>query len=148
MTTPSPTLGMSVLHAAQLLAGHLDEYPLPASSSVMLTTRRATHSQVTVQLRSATLAEIAADLLSWAESLSAVTAGVWHPPGCDWVHLSITTTLTGHAGVVGLEVFGGTDDNPIQLADLEPGQRRSVSLGELRTWATNALTGAEGGESV
>ncbi|MDQ3763388.1 MAG: hypothetical protein M3460_17700 [Actinomycetota bacterium] len=52
------------------------------------------------------------------------------------MHLSLASTLTGPAGAVTLTVYGGAKDhNPIRFADLTPGQRRTVSLAELRTWA-------------
>ncbi|MBV9445191.1 MAG: hypothetical protein JO345_04760 [Streptosporangiaceae bacterium] len=135
--TTSTTSGASFLHAAHLLAAHLAEHPLPPSASLELRTRRPADSKLTVQLRGTTRAEIAAGLLSWASTLSVVTAGAWRPPEGRWVHLSLASSLTGPGATAELDVFGGADDHHGWFADLEPGQRRTVSLDQLRTWAAS-----------
>jgi hypothetical protein len=144
MTTFTPATGVSVLHAAQLLAAHLADRRLPLSASLDVLARQASNSKATVQLRTATVAEVATDLLAWADTLSVVTVAAWRSPDGEWVHLSIASTLSGPEGTVELDVFGGAEYDPGWFADLEPGERQTVSLGNLRTWATSivATTGS------
>jgi hypothetical protein len=98
-------------------------------------------SEVAVQLRPDTVPQLAAALLAWIDTLAVITMTAWRPPEGDRVHLSLASTLTGPAGAVALTVYGGAeDDEPVRFTDLRPGQRRSVSLGELRTWAANEPT--------
>lgn len=88
---------------------------------------------------------VAADLLAWADTLSTVTGTAWRTLDGASVHLSITSTLTGPAGAVALEVYGGTSDDPVGFADLPPGAYRDVSLRQLRTWAASGSDTAHGG---
>jgi len=97
---------------------------------------------------SANPAWVAADLLAWADTLTTVTVQAWRPPSGDRVHLSIASTLTGPAGAVELDVYGGTDDNPALFADLAPGDYRTVSLGHLRTWAASTADTPDGGAAA
>lgn len=133
------TTGVPFVHAAELLAAHLADHGLPEPASLAVTTRRG-HSEVTAQLCSNTVPGVVADLLLWAESLTTVTVTAWRPPPGDRVHLSIASTLAGPASTVELDVFGGADYDPVLFADLEPGERRTVSLGDLLAWAGSAST--------
>jgi hypothetical protein len=133
------TSDMTIVNAAKLLAAHLAHHPLPEPAS--LTVRR---SEITAQVQTHTMPKIAAELLAWADTLSAVTGTVWRTLDDQSVHLSITSTLTGPAGAVVLEVYGGTGDNPVHFADLPPGEYRDVSLGQLRTWAASGSDTAHG----
>jgi hypothetical protein len=135
----TPTSGMSFVQAATLLAAHLAEHALPKPASLTVTTRWR-HSEITAQLCPNTVPGIAGDLLAWVGTLSAVTVTAWRPSEGDRVHLSITSTLTSPVGAIELTVFGGTEHDPARFADLTPGQRRSVSLAELRAWAQDAPT--------
>jgi hypothetical protein len=84
---------------------------------------------------------LAAALLTWIDTLAVITVTAWRPPESERVHLSLTSTLTGPADAVALIVYGGAkDDDPVRFADLKSGQRRSVSLAELRTWAADDPT--------
>jgi hypothetical protein len=145
MTTTSTT-GVTFVHAAHLLAAHLaDHLPEPASLQV---TTRAGHSQVRAQVHSLTVPRVASELLAWATTLTTVTVEVWRPPHGASVQLSIASTLTGPAGVVELDVYGGATDDPVLFADLAPGEHRDVSLGQLRTWAATASDTPSGGTAV
>jgi hypothetical protein len=137
MTTTTPTTGASFVEAAHLLAAHLAEHALPEPVFLTVTTRWG-HSEVAAQLRPDTVSEVAGELLAWIDTVAAITITAWRPPESERVHLSTTSTLTGPAGPVALEVYGGAQDHdPVRFADLKPNQRREVSLGELRTWATS-----------
>ena len=140
MTTATATTEASFVQAADLLATHLTEHQLPPPASLTVLTREDGHCEVTVQLCSATLPELAADLLTWADTLAAVTAGVWRPPHGELVHLSLTSTLTGPARTVELDVFGGADYDPVLYADLAPDARRTATLAHLRAWASSTST--------
>jgi hypothetical protein len=73
--------------------------------------------------------------LAWVDSLPAVTVEAWRVPAGDRVQLSIASTLSDPVGTVELDVFGAVAYEPARIADLKPGNRRTVSLGQLRTWA-------------
>jgi hypothetical protein len=49
---------------------------------------------------------------------------------------------------VELTIFGGTDHDPARLGNLAPGERRTVTLGELRTWAADTSHRPTDGEGV
>jgi hypothetical protein len=135
MTTAT---GASFVQAADLLATHLTEHQLPPPASLAGLTREDGHSEVTVQLCSWTMSGLAADLLTWADTLTTVTTAAWRPPRGELVHLSITSTLVSPVGTVELEVFGGVGYDPTVFADLASGERRSATLAHLRTWASSA----------
>ncbi len=143
-TTTTPTTGVSLLHATHSLAAHLDDHQLPAPASLHVLSGPAGHAKLTVQLQSTTMAALATDLLAWAGTLTVVTADAWRPAESQWVHLSLLSTLTGPAGIAELDVFGAAED-PGWFADLQPGERRTVSLAQLRTWAdSNAIPDGHG----
>lgn len=145
MNATSSTTGVTFVQAAQLLASHLADHLLPQPASLTVTTSDR-RSEVTVQLDSLTMPMVALELLAWADALTTVTIGAWRPPAGDRVHLSIASTLTGPTGTVSLDVYGGADHNPALIADLEPGQRVALSLGQLRTWADSASNTGGGPE--
>jgi hypothetical protein len=141
MTTATATTGASFVQAADLLATHLTEHQLPPPASLTVLTREDGHCELTVQLCSCTLSGLAADLLTWADTLTTtITTAVWRPPRGELVHLSLTSTLAGQVGTVELEVFGGASYHPTVFADLAPGERRRATLAHLRTWASSAST--------
>ena len=137
MNTTTSTTGVTFVQAAQLLAAHLADHDLPEPASLTVMTRDR-RSEVTAQLDSLSVPMVALELLAWADTLTTVTISAWRPPAGDRVHLSIASTLTGPTGTVNLDVYGGADHNPALIAELAPGQRIALSLGQLRTWADSA----------
>jgi hypothetical protein len=135
ITTPS--IDMTFVQAARLLAEHLTDHALPEPVSLEVISK-AQRSRITAQVSPLTLSEVAAELLAWADTLTTVTVQAWRPPTGHRVHLSMTSTLGGATGPVELTVFGGTDHDPAAVGELTPDEHRAVTLGELRTWATNA----------
>ena len=141
MTTTTSTSGVTFAHAATMVAGHLADHALSEPASLSVTTSHG-HSTATAQLEGTTLHGVAGGLIAWADTLSVVTVEAWRPPERDRVHLSILGTLTGPTGAVELKVFGGVEYDPLRFADLQPHKCQGVplSLGQLRTWATNHST--------
>ncbi len=138
MTTSTATTGVASIHAAaSLLAAHLTEHglPEPASLTVMTGAHRA---EVQAQVHPHTVAGVAAELVTWAETLKPVTVTMWRPPHGDRVHLSMTGTLIGPLGAVGLDVYGAVGHDPAVFADLASGEDRPVSLDHLRAWAQSS----------
>lgn len=134
------TTGLTIVNAAQLMTAHLAHHQLPELAS--LTMRR---SEITAQVQTHTVPKVAAELLAWADTLSTATSTAWRTLDGQSVHLSITSTLTGPIDAVALEVYGGTGDDPVHFADLQPGEHRDVSLGQLRIWAASGSDTAHGG---
>lgn len=141
MTTITPASGVAFASATALLAAHLADHDVSEPVALSVTTSYS-DSTVTAQLRGDALAEVASDLLTWAHTLKRVTVEAWRPPERDRVHLSIHGTLTGPAGAVELKVFGCVDHDPLVFVNLQPDpcQGRSLSLGQLRSWAANPST--------
>lgn len=141
------TTGMTFVQAATMLATHLADHALPEPASLSVATSYGC-SDVTAQLRSNTVSGIAVDLLAWADTLSMVTLDAWRPPERDRVHLSLISTLTGSTGTVKLRVFGGAQYDPLRFADLAPGDHRTVSPGQLRSWAATTSHTTKGGTTA
>ncbi|MGH4009795.1 MAG: hypothetical protein ACRDTH_16875 [Pseudonocardiaceae bacterium] len=138
MTTT--TTAMSFVQAAELLAAHLAEHAVPEPVFLTVTTRWG-HSEVAAQLRPDTVPHLAAALLAWIDTLAAITITAWRPSESERVHLSLACTLTHPAGAVALTVYGAAKDHdPVRFGDLTPGQRRTVSLSELRAWTAGEPT--------
>ncbi|HET9257700.1 MAG TPA: hypothetical protein VFO16_21225 [Pseudonocardiaceae bacterium] len=129
--------GLSVVRAAGLLATHLTGHGLPEPVSLIVTTGWE-QVKVSAQLPCATVPEVAGDLLAWINTLGTVTVQAWRPPEGDRVHLSIAAILADLVDAVELNVFAGAKDDPALFADLNPGERRAVSLDELRGWTVPA----------
>ena len=77
------------------------------------------------------LATVAGGLLTWADSLTEVTAQAWRPPTGADVHLSVT----GWAGGVSVRAFDAAPFDASVFTGLEPGQRQPIPLERLRAWA-------------
>lgn len=135
--TSTPSIGTRFLQAAHLLAEHLTDHALPEPASLEVSSR-AQQSRVTAQVSSRTVPSIAAELLTWADTLTTVTMQDWRPPTGERVHLSMASTLNGPAGPVELTIYGGTNHDPTLVGELAHGEHQAVTLGELRTWAANA----------
>jgi hypothetical protein len=142
MTTTTSTTDVTFAQAAAMLAAHLADHTLPEPASLRVNTT-GVHSEVMAQLRSITVPTVATDLLTWADTLTTITVQAWRVPAGDRVHLSIASTLTGPASSIELDVFGAVDYDPARFAELEAGDRRTVSLGQLRAWAALDGSGAQ-----
>jgi hypothetical protein len=141
MTTTSPT-GVTFVQAAELLDAHLADHQLPEPTLLTVMTR-VRHSEISVQVRFSTVPDVAAELLCWADTLTTITVQAWRLPEGDRVQLSIGSTMTGLAGTVELDVYGGATYDQVYFGDLAPGQQRSASVAELHGWAANT-SGASG----
>jgi hypothetical protein len=133
--TTTFTTGVTFVQAATMVTAHLADHTPPEPTALRVNTRDL-HSDVTAQLHATTAPTVARDLLAWADTVPAVTAQAWRVPAGDRAHLSITSTLTGPTGTIELDVFGAGDYHPVHLPDLQAGNRRTMSLGQLRAWAT------------
>lgn len=120
------------------LNAHLAAFELPSMASV----RASAHtSQVTVELPCGAPSAIARGLLSWADTLTNITAEAWRVSPGDRVHLSVTGLLPGGATV---EIYGplpATDHIP--GAELAPGATTTVTLATLRHLASPGLATEE-----
>jgi hypothetical protein len=123
-------IGQLLIKIAEVLAA-----AAVVAFAVWLVISRTHQSRLTVQVRSLTVPEVASEVLAWADTLTTVTVQAWRPPSGDRVHLSMASTLSGPAGTVELAVFGGADHDPALVGALALGEYRSVTLGELRSWA-------------
>ncbi|MGA9693625.1 MAG: hypothetical protein WBR33_19695 [Pseudonocardiaceae bacterium] len=113
---------------------HLTALELPAFASVHIATPIPGEEAITVQLRCADLPDIAAALLSWADTLTAVTAHAWRVPSGHSVHLSVTGQLTHGARI---RVYGAMPFTGCGLgADLAPDATTTILLTALRHVST------------
>jgi hypothetical protein len=113
---------------------HLGEFELPAFASVHVATPLPGEEGITGQLAGHDLPDIAAALLAWADTLTAVTAQAWRVPSGHSVHVSVTGQLTGgtHVRVYGAMPFTGCGIG----ADLAPDATTTLSLLALRHVST------------
>jgi FtsP/CotA-like multicopper oxidase with cupredoxin domain len=115
------------------LHAHLTEFELPAIASVHVTASISA-PQVTVQLTCHEPSAITQGLLTWANTLTKVTAAAWRVPCGDSVHLSVTGLLPGGASVL---VYGGMKATHRGLdADLAPDATTTIPLAALRHTAS------------
>ena len=77
------------------------------------------------------LTAVAGGLLTWADSLTEVTAEAWRVRSGDSVHLSVT----GMAGGMSVRVYDAAPFDTAVFTDMAPGEYRPISLGHLRSWA-------------
>jgi hypothetical protein len=131
MTTPD--VYMRLLSSVQR---HLAVCPLATEiASIQVRTDPFDGEQGVVHLDRRQLADLAADLLDWADTLTEITATAWRPPHGETVHLTVTGRI---ADGTRLEVYGGTSyAEDVFGADLQPGGRQSVALSVLRAWASS-----------
>jgi hypothetical protein len=109
---------------------HLTAFELPAVTSVHVATPIPGEEAITVQLRGHDLPEIAAALLAWADTLTAVTAQAWRVPSGHSLHLSVTGQLTHGARI---RIYGAMPFTGCGIgADLAPDATTSLSLLALR----------------
>ncbi|SDH62535.1 hypothetical protein SAMN05192558_1324 [Actinokineospora alba] len=111
---------------------HLATHPaLPGPWDVSVNACR--EDAVTIQLQAHTLAGVASALLSWAATLTNVTASAWRA-GPDSVHLHLFGALADGTQV---KIFDGLTYSPTVFPDLEPGGKQSVGMTTLRAWAAD-----------
>lgn len=120
---------------AELVTGHMARHALPEPASLLIVNGLDEYA-ARVQVHTGELAETAAVLLRWANSLTAVAVQAWRASEFS-VHLDVDTTLTDECSAVKLTIYGGVPFDPAMFADREIGERRAVSLGQLTTWATD-----------
>jgi hypothetical protein len=116
------------------LCAHVAEFELPAFASVHVATPIPGEEGITVQLACHDLPEIASALLSWADTLTAVTAEAWRVPSGRSVHLSVTGQLTRGARI---RVYGAMPFTGCGLgAALAPDATTTILLAALRHVST------------
>jgi hypothetical protein len=125
----------TVIDLLDVLRAHLNDFELPPLGSVHFTTITCSGgAQVSMQLATHNLPEIATGLLAWADTLTEITTEAWRVPRGDSVHLSVAGRLSG--GVL-VEVYGGMPFTEHGIGcDLAPGARKTVPLAILRERAT------------
>lgn len=115
---------------------HLTTHRLPADiASVQVGSSYLDGEHVTVQLRHLQLADLAAALPSWADTLTHVTVTAWRPSTSESVHVIITGQL---ADATRVTVYDGVDHTDALFSDLQPGGRQGVALSILRSWAAGS----------
>ena len=120
----------STVDLLDAISTHLTDFELPAFASVHVATPIPGEEAITVQLRCADLPDIAAALLSWADTLTAVTAQAWRVPSGHSVHLSVTGQLTRGARI---RIYGAMTFTGCGLgADLAPDATTTILLSVLR----------------
>ncbi|MGB7796336.1 MAG: hypothetical protein WBL53_08765 [Pseudonocardiaceae bacterium] len=104
---------------------HLTAFELPAITSIHVDTALS-GPQVTVHLAGHQPSTLAQGLLTWADTLTQVTAGAWRVPAGDSIHLSVTGLLPGGASVL---VYGSHKTTHRGLgADLAPDATTTIPL--------------------
>jgi hypothetical protein len=112
---------------------HLTSHRLSAEiASVKAGSDSIDGDHVVVHLWSMQLPILAAALLDWADTLTAITVTAWRPSHGGSVHLTLTGRLSDSTRV---EVYGGVDYTDALFGDLQPGGRQGVALSILRGWA-------------
>jgi hypothetical protein len=123
----------TVIDLLDALRTHLNDFELPPPWSVHLTTYSG-GAQVSLQLATHHLPEIACGLLAWADTLTHATAEAWRVPRGNSLHLSVTGRLSEGIQV---QVYGSLPYTPHGIgADLAPGASTTMSWAVLRERAT------------
>ncbi|MGH3832636.1 MAG: hypothetical protein ACRDRS_19725 [Pseudonocardiaceae bacterium] len=126
-------MNTTVLDLLDALRAHLAEFELPELYSVQVITVSG-EPRVTMQLAAHQPSQVATGLLTWACTLSHVTAEAWREPGGQAVHLSVTGRL---ARGVTIRVYGALPVTPHGIgADLAPNTSATVPLSALRHFVT------------
>jgi hypothetical protein len=120
----------STVDLLDAISTHLAAFELPAFASVHVATAIPGEEAITVQLGCHDLPEIASALLSWADTLTAVTAQAWRVPSGHSVHLSVTGQLTRGARI---RVYAAMPFTGRGIgADLAPDTTATILLAALR----------------
>jgi hypothetical protein len=126
----------STVDLLDAIYAHLAEFELPAFASVHVATPIPGEAGITVQLGRHDLPEIAAALLAWADTLTAVTAQAWRVPAGHSLHLSVTGQSTRGARIRVYAAMPFTGRGP--GADLAPDPTTTILLAALRHVSTPA----------
>jgi hypothetical protein len=127
-------MSTTVTDLLDAIRAHLAAFELPAALASVTVTASRSAPQISAQLAHCDAPEIAAALLTWADTLIAPTAQAWRIPDGHRVHLLLTGELPGGVSV---QVYGGmafTEHGP--GGDLTPGATTPVLLTALRHLAT------------
>jgi len=108
---------------------HLAAFAVPDPVAVELAT---VGDPLRVQLRSADLAGICSDLLTWADTLDRISAQVWRLDEGRTLHIALHGRLAGGVPIV---VYGMCLHCPAVFPTLDAGQRRPLSLAVVRACA-------------
>ena len=131
MTSPA-----TVMRLLGSVREHLAAFRLTAPmASVKVGSNLLDGEHVTVHLLPSVLADLAAALLAWGDTLSRVSVTAWRPPHGETVHLSLTGERHDSTRVV---VFGAVAFSETLFGDLQPDGRQGVGLSVLRSWAAGA----------
>lgn len=132
MTRPQP-----ILPILEAVRAHLTEWGLTEVASLTIHPERTVDLQLSGYTREDTLA---AALLVWAPTLTDAAATTWRPPHGDTVHLTLTGLIPGGPPI---EVWGAVSVTEVGAvgADLDLGESRALTLGELRTLAGGVAGG-------
>jgi len=123
----------TVIDLLDALRTHLNDFELPAPYSVHLTTYSG-GAQVSLQLATHHLPEIAAGLLAWADTLTETTSEAWRVRCGDSLHLTVTGRLSEGTQV---QVYGSMPFAEHGIGcELAPGASSTVSWAVLRERAT------------
>jgi hypothetical protein len=124
---------MTIVDLLAAICAQLAAFEVPAITSIHVDAALSA-PRVTVQLADHQPSAIAQGLLTWADTLTQVTAQAWRVPRGDSVHLSVTGLLPGGASVLVYGSHGATHRN--LGADLAPDATTTIPLLMLRHTAT------------
>jgi hypothetical protein len=123
---------MTTLALLTSIRDHLATFELPEPWNVSVhASAFYPREQVAVQLGSRPLPTVASMLLTWADTLTDISAEAWRTPDGSSVHLTVRGRLEDGTTV---QVFDGVPHD--QRFHLDKAERRAVSLAVLREWAT------------
>jgi hypothetical protein len=126
-------MSTTTIDLLEALGTHLRDFELPPACSAHLTTYSG-GPQVSLQLATRHLPEIACGLLAWADTLTHVTTEAWRVSCGDSLHLSVIGQLPEGIEV---QVYGSLPFTEHGIgADLAPGASTTVPWAVLRERAT------------
>jgi hypothetical protein len=126
-------MSTTVIDLLDALRTHLNDFELPPLGSVHFTTYSG-GVQVSLQLATHHLPEIANGLLAWADTLTHATTEAWRVPRGDSLHLAVTGRLPEGIQV---QVYGSLPYTPHGIgATLALGASTTLPLVVLRERTT------------
>jgi hypothetical protein len=130
---------MIVAQTATVLVRHLADHGLSDPSSLHLTADWQGHAEARVQLSRPDLPAMAAALVDWAATLTAVSFQAWRPSQSTGVHLELHATLTDPAGSIAVLIYGGIYSDLAVFGELEANQPVPLTLAQLTEWAATGV---------